>query len=38
VLYSVVVAPGGIAGDVVLGNGNYDLAKETLRSGRITIH
>jgi hypothetical protein len=28
----------GVAGDVVLGNGNYDLAKETLRSGRITIH
>jgi hypothetical protein len=27
----------GVAGDVVLGNGNYDLAKETLRSGRITI-
>ena len=28
----------GVAGDVVLGNGNYDLAKETLRTGRITIH
>lgn len=28
----------GVAGDVVLGNGNYDLAKETVRSGRITIH
>jgi hypothetical protein len=28
----------GVAGDVVLGNGNYDLAKETLRSGRITIN
>ena len=28
----------GVAGDVVLGNGNYDLAEETLRSGRITIH
>jgi hypothetical protein len=28
----------GVAGDVVLGNGDYDLAKETLRSGRITIH
>ena len=28
----------GVAGDVVPGNGNYDLAKETLRSGRITIH
>ncbi len=28
----------GVAGDVVLGNGNYDLARETLRSGRITIH
>jgi hypothetical protein len=27
-----------VAGDVVLGNGDYDLAKETLRSGRITIH
>ena len=28
----------GVAGDGVLGNGNYDLATETLRSGRITIH
>jgi hypothetical protein len=28
----------GVAGDGVIGNGNYDLAKETLRSGRITIH
>jgi hypothetical protein len=28
----------GVAGDVVLGNGDYDLAKETLHSGRITIH
>jgi hypothetical protein len=28
----------GVAGDDVIGNGNYDLAKETLRSGRITIH
>jgi hypothetical protein len=28
----------GVAGDVVLGNGNYDLAKETVHSGRITIH
>jgi energy-coupling factor transporter ATP-binding protein EcfA2 len=28
----------GVAGDGVIGNGNYDLATETLRSGRITIH
>jgi hypothetical protein len=28
----------GVAGDDVGGNGNFDLAKETLRSGRITIH
>jgi len=28
----------GVAGDVVAGNGNYDLARETVRSGRITIH
>ncbi len=28
----------GVAGDVVGGNGNYDLARETVRSGRITIH
>jgi hypothetical protein len=28
----------GVAGDVVVGNGNYDLAKETVHSGRITIH
>jgi hypothetical protein len=28
----------GVAGDGVIGNGNYDLAEETLRSGRITIH
>lgn len=28
----------GVAGDDVIGNGNFDLAKETLRSGRITIH
>jgi hypothetical protein len=28
----------GVAGDVVLGNGDYDLAKETLHSGRIAIH
>jgi hypothetical protein len=28
----------GVAGDDVIGNGNFDLAKETVRSGRITIH
>jgi len=28
----------GVPGDGVIGNGNYDLAKETVRSGRITIH
>lgn len=28
----------GIPGDDISGNGNYDLAKETVRSGRITIH
>lgn len=27
----------GVAGDVVVGNGNYDLATETIQSGRITI-
>jgi len=28
----------GVAGDVAPGNGNYDLAKETLTTGQITIH
>jgi hypothetical protein len=28
----------GVAGDAVIGNGNYDLATETVRSGRITLH
>jgi len=28
----------GVAGDVVPGNGNYDLARETLTTGQITIH
>jgi hypothetical protein len=28
----------GVPGDDISGNGNYDLAKETVRSGRITIH
>ncbi len=28
----------GVAGDVARGNGNYDLARETLTTGQITIH
>ncbi len=28
----------GVAGDVATGNGNYDLARETLTTGQITIH
>ena len=28
----------GVAGDVVPGNHNYDLARETLTTGQITIH
>ena len=28
----------GVPGDVVRGNGNYDLARETLATGQITIH
>src|SRR5712692_7823880 len=28
----------GVAGDVAPGNGNYDLARETLTTGEITIH
>src|SRR5438128_3401361 len=28
----------GVAGDVAPGNANYDLAKETLTTGQITIH
>jgi len=28
----------GVPGDVAPGNGNYDLAKETLATGQITIH
>jgi len=28
----------GVPGDVVPGNGNYDLARETLTTGQITIH
>ena len=28
----------GVAGDVAPGNGNYDLVKETLTTGQITIH
>lgn len=28
----------GVAGDVQTGNGEYDLALETLISGRITVH
>jgi len=28
----------GVAGDVAPGNGNYDLARETLTTGQITIH
>ena len=28
----------GVPGDVATGNGNYDLARETLTTGQITIH
>src|SRR2546422_11307625 len=28
----------GVPGDVARGNGNYDLARETLATGQITIH
>ena len=28
----------GVPGDVAPGNGNYDLARETLTTGQITIH
>ena len=28
----------GVAGDVAPGNGSYDLARETLTTGQITIH
>src|SRR5207247_1880129 len=28
----------GVAGDVAPANGNYDLARETLTTGQITIH
>jgi len=28
----------GVPGDVTTGNGNYDLARETLTTGQITIH
>ena len=28
----------GVAGDVATGNGNYDLARETLTTGQITIY
>jgi len=35
---TVLGAFDGVAGDVARGNGNYDLARETLTTGQITIH
>ncbi len=35
---TVLGAFDGVAGDVAPANGNYDLARETLTTGQITIH
>jgi hypothetical protein len=37
-LLTVLGAFDGVAGDVLPGNGDYDLAVETMASGGIKIH